>query len=113
MRVIYIAGKFRGSSSWDMEQNVRAAETLALEVWKLGAAALCPHANTRFFHGAAPDAVWLDGDIEMLNRCDALLTVDHWTHSAGATAEVSHAVSRGIPVFQSLGDLAAWLCLSR
>jgi nucleoside 2-deoxyribosyltransferase len=109
MRVIYVAGKFRGPSHWHIHENIRAAERVALEVWRLGAAALCPHANTAHFQDAAPDHVWLDGDLALLERCDALLTVDNWTDSKGAQAEVAHAITKAIPVFHSLGELAAWL----
>lgn len=109
MKVVYVAGKFRGPDAWAIETNIRAAETLSLEVWRLGAAALCPHTNTRFFQGAAPDSVWLDGDLEMLARCDALLTVDNWKDSQGARAEVEHAKTLNIPVFHSLGELDGWL----
>ena len=59
MKVVYIAGPFRGPNAWEIEQNIRRAESLALEVWRAGAAALCPYTNTRFFQGAAPDDVWL------------------------------------------------------
>lgn len=109
MRVVYIAGPFRGPSAWDIEQNIRAAEELALEVWRLGAVALCPHTNTRFFQGAAPDEVWLKGDIEMLQRCDAVLLTKDWERSTGAKMERTIAISIGIPVFYSLEAVRDWL----
>ena len=109
MRVVYVAGKFRGPSHWAIAENIRAAERVALEVWRLGAAALCPHANTAHFQDAAPDHVWLEGDLALLDKCDALVTVENWTDSTGAKAEVAHAIAGGIPVFHSLGDLGAWL----
>lgn len=108
MKVIYIAGKFRGPNSWEIECNIRKAETLALQVWKAGAAALCPHANTRFFQGAAPDLVWLEGDLEMLSRCDGMVLVDNWRESEGAKAEVAHAHRLKIPVFEDIHELLAW-----
>lgn len=111
MRVVYIAGPFRGPSSWDIEENIRRAERLALEVWRSGAAALCPHTNTRFFQGAADDAVWLDGDLELLARCDALITTDDWHRSSGARAEVDFAAKRNIPIFCSIETLRSWLAL--
>lgn len=109
MRVIYIAGPFRGPSAWAIEQNIRAAEGLALEVWRLGAAALCPHTNTRFFQNAAPDDVWLSGDLEMLRRCDAILTTADWQRSVGAVAEVAEAQRHTIPCFHTLAALETWL----
>ena len=105
MKVIYIAGPFRGASSWDIEQNIRRAESLALECWRSGYAVICPHANTRYFQGAAPDEVWLEGDLELLRRCDAVLTTDNWKASKGACAEVNEAMERGIPVFNTLVSL--------
>jgi len=109
MKVVYVAGPFRGPNSWAMEQNIRKAEALALEVWKLGAACICPHTNTRFFQGAAEDTVWLDGDLEILKRCDAVLLTDTWHLSQGATAERVYALAHGIPVFLTLDALQAFL----
>lgn len=109
MRVVYVAGPFRGPNAWEIEQNIRRAETLALEVWKLGAAALCPHTNTRFFQGAADDSVWLDGDLELLRRCDAVLLTPDWKRSTGARAEAVWARECGLQVFHSINELQAWL----
>jgi hypothetical protein len=107
--VIYIAGPYRGPSSWEIEENIRRAERLALDVWKLGAVGLCPHTNTRFYQGAAPDATWLDGDLELLRRCDGIIVTDDWQRSSGARAEVAFAQTQQIPVFLTLEDLAFWL----
>jgi hypothetical protein len=106
MKVVYVAGPFRGPSSWDIECNIRRAEELALEVWRRGAAALCPHTNTRFFQGAAPDEVWLAGDLEMLARCDAILMTGDWARSSGARAEHDYAVEHGIPVLYDVSEVA-------
>lgn len=109
MRVIYIAGPFRGPSAWAIESNIRVAESLALEVWRAGAVAVCPHANSRYFQGAAPDDIWLTGYLELLRRCDAVLVTPDWTRSAGAMAEVAEADAHGLPVFDTLAGLVAWL----
>ena len=109
MKVVYIAGPFRGPDAWCIEQNIRKAEAVALDVWRLGAACLCPHANTRFFQGAAPDTLWLDGNLEMLRRCDAVLMVDGWQDSSGAQRERAEALSNHIPAFTTVDDLRDWL----
>lgn len=109
MKVVYIAGPFRGPNAWEIEQNIRRAEEQALLVWRLGAAALCPHTNTRFFQGAAPDDVWLNGDLELLARCDAVYAITGWLASSGARAEVEFAQEHGIPVCVSLEDVAWFL----
>lgn len=108
MKLIYLAGPFRGPDSW-IACNVHRAAALALEVWKLGAACICPHLNTAQFQGAAADSVWLDGDIEILRRCDALIRTPDWANSLGAQAEVDFADKHGIPVFSRVQELRAWL----
>ncbi len=108
-KVVYIAGPYRGANTWEIESNIRRAEALALDVWRAGAAALCPHANTRFFQGALPDSVWLKGDLAMLAKCDAILMTDNWSQSVGACAERDFAVQHDIPVFYGVAALRAWL----
>lgn len=109
MKVVYVAGPFRGPNSWEIEENIRRAERLALEVWRLGCAVICPHTNTRFFQGAAPDDVWLDGDLAILAKCDAVLMTEDWERSSGARAEREFAKGKGIPVFYRLEAVKDWL----
>lgn len=105
MKVIYVCGPFRGANSWEMECNIRRAETLALQVWQAGAACICPHANTRFYQNAAPDSIWLDGDLEILRRCDAVVATSNWEQSQGARVEVAMAHNTlDIPVFLATAD---------
>jgi hypothetical protein len=114
--VAYVAGPFRSSSAyvanhqdmWGVQKNVMHAMELARQAWLEGFAVICPHANTMFFTGAAPDSVWLDGDLELLRRSDAVLLTDNWEKSSGARAEVEEANRVGIPVFTSLAALVMW-----
>ena len=109
MRLIYIAGPYRAPSEWALVQNIRRAEALALQVWKLGAACICPHKNTALLGGCCDDSVWLEGDLEMLRRCDAVVCTDDWQRSEGARNEVIEAKRLGIPVFETIEALAQWL----
>lgn len=109
MRVIYIAAPFRASNAWEIEQNIRRAECAALEVWRMGAAALCPHTNTRFYQGALPDEVWLLGDLELLKRCDAVCFLPGWGSSAGCKAEMVFAIENEIPALQGVRAVQLWL----
>ena len=109
MRVVYIAGPFRALNRWENEEHIRRAERLALEVWRLGVAVICPHTNTRHFDGAADEAVWLDGYIELLSRSDAMMLTPNWATSHGATAEREYPIDHNIPVFDNLNDLRQWL----
>jgi hypothetical protein len=107
--LFYIAGPFRAKSSWKIEQNIRRAEELALKVWEAGAACICPHTNTRFFQGEADDSVWLDGDMEILRRCDAVLLAPGWQESKGALKEKDEAERLAIPVFETIFEARVWI----
>ena len=109
MKVVYVAGPFRGPSHWAIAENIRNAERLALDVWRAGAACICPHANTAHFQDAAPDSVWLAGDLALLARCDAVVMTPDWERSAGAMAEHAFAADKGIPVFYTVAALKDWL----
>lgn len=110
MKVVYIAGPYRGATAWEVEQNIRAAEAMALEVAKRGAMPLCPHTNTRgYFEGQMPNRFWLEGTMELLRRCDAIMCLPTWEQSTGARAERSTAQDLSMPVFDDLGKLEAWL----
>ena len=109
MKAVYIAGPFRGPDSYAIHQNICRAEELALRVWQTETmCALCPHLNTAHFQGAAPDEVWLNGDLELLKRCDAVLLVPGWNKSTGTLAEIDFARQHCIPVFKTFEDLREW-----
>lgn len=99
MKVIYIAGKYRGPTPWAVEQNIRAAEDVAAKVIAAGHMPLTPHKNTAHMEGLADDAFFLAGTMELLRRCDAVLCVSNWRDSVGARAEVEEARRLGLPVF--------------
>lgn len=98
MKVIYIAGPFRGSNAWAVECNIRRAEKVAFEVAEMGLVPLCPHTMTRFFNGTLTDAYWLAATMELLRRCDAILLLPCWQSSSGSVAERAEARRLGLPV---------------
>jgi len=51
VKVAYIAGPFTAGTAWEIEQNIRRAEEMALKLWRAGVAAICVHSIARFFHG--------------------------------------------------------------
>lgn len=99
MKIVYIAGPFRGPTQWDIAQNIRRAEEWGFEVARLGAMPLIPHANTAHFRGQQTDQFWLDGTLELMRRCDAILMIPKWEQSSGARGERAEAIVIGKPVF--------------
>lgn len=101
-RVVYVAGPYRSRTAWGVEKNARAAEEVALALWTMGYAVVTPHLNTPpHFSGAnnLPDEVWLEGDIEILKRCDLMVVVPWYKTSAGTMREIAEAEKCKIPVF--------------
>jgi hypothetical protein len=109
MKVVYIIGPFRAPTAWEIEENVRRAERLALEVARLGAMPLCSHTNTRFFQGQCSDQFWIDGTLVLLRRSDAAITVDGWEKSSGSRGEVEDNIKQSRPVFHTIPGLKKWL----
>lgn len=114
IKLIYIAGPFRASSTcveghqdmFKVQENIMAAMKLGLAVANVpGLFPVIPHANSMFFTASAPDSVWLNGDLELLARCDAVLTTSDWERSSGARAEILFARAKGIAVFHSIEHL--------
>lgn len=112
MRLLYVAGKYRGPSLWEIENNVRRAEEVAFELWLLGAAVICPHTNSRFFHGILPDEDLLDGTRVIMERCDGIVLIPGWEDSIGARAERAMAYSRRLSQFiwpEDRDRIKAWI----
>lgn len=103
--MVYVAGPIRAANAWEREQNIRRAEALALEAWKAGAAAICPHAMGRFYDDGDYE-MWIKGDLAIIARCDAVLVTPEWERSTGAKAEVAEARRLGIPVIHSAAEIA-------
>lgn len=99
MKVVYIAGKYRGPTPWAVEQNIQAAQAVAAKVIAAGHMPLTPHLNTAHMEGLADDAFFLAGTMELLRRCDVMVLVPGWSTSVGAKAEVAEALARGMPIF--------------
>lgn len=101
MRVVYLAHKIRDPRGiWYQFQNHRTAEKIAMELWNMDLAVICPGKNTEHFDGAAPDHVWLNGDLEIVSRCDAVIMAPDWRTSRGAIDERKHAMALQIPIFE-------------
>jgi nucleoside 2-deoxyribosyltransferase len=111
MKHVYIAGPFSGKTRADVEANIERAARVGLEVARLGAMPWIPQANTSLpeFEDVQPYEFWIEGTLEQMKRCDAVLMTPDWKRSKGATNEHKVALELGIPVFYDLAQLYAWL----
>jgi hypothetical protein len=115
MLVVYVAGPFSAKDRAGVQRNIANAEAVGLEVAKMGAIPLIPHANTSHpnFEAIQPYEWWIAATLELLRRCDALVTVPGWERSSGARGEVLEAATMSIPVFHELAALEKWLLSGR
>jgi hypothetical protein len=109
--LVYVAGPFTGADRVAVEANIMRAALRGVEVAKLGACPIVPHSNTSLpeYEHVQSYKFWIAATLEMMRRCDALLTVPGWELSSGARGEVNEMTNMGRPVFHDLAALAAWL----
>jgi len=106
VKLAYTAGPYRSEhGTRGIIANIRAAEAVAVELWRLGFAVICPHLNSALLDGVVPDAQFLAGDLLMMERCDLVVMFPRWRQSEGAKREREHAIARGISVYEWPGDV--------
>lgn len=96
--VFYVSGPYTGVDEADTDYNIREAEKVARKIWRSGFTALCPHTNSRNFDKEAPYLTFINGYLDLLERCDYVVALMGYQRSLGATAEIALAHRLGIPV---------------
>jgi hypothetical protein len=111
--VVYLAGPYRSRYGlWGVRQNIAFATNVARELWLMGYAVICPHANTAFMDsgdaatGGDTARVFLDGDLEFIRRSDLMVLLPGWGTSHGSIGEKALADELGLPVFDWPRDRA-------
>lgn len=103
--LIYIAAPFTAATTWGRAENVRLAERWGLVVAKAGGWPVMPTVNTQLFFGEVPEKLALDGTMQMMFRCDAVLVASRFGYagkeSSGVAAEITAAMARNIVVWHS------------
>ena len=99
-KVLYVAGKYRDSrGAFYVEENIYKAKVVAVELWRMGFAAIWPHGNTMYFEGAVEMLDILQGDLDLVRLCDGLVMTPGWESSEGAKGEWRAAYGEMKPIF--------------
>jgi hypothetical protein len=110
MKLAFIAGPYRADTDFERMNNILAARAVAAEVWQVdGWGAICPHMNTSMFSGICDEQKFLDGAMEILSRCDAIVLMDGYMSSEGTFKEKKFALKHNIPVVCPDWDLSTAL----
>lgn len=104
-QLIFVCGPYRADTDNERHDNIEAARKVAVEVWRKGHYALCPHKNSEFMSGVCDEQQFLDGSLEMLRRCDAVIMVGGWRNSEGSRLEFAHAAGRHLALYHSIDDV--------
>lgn len=99
MKVIYLAGKYRGSCPNEVYENIQHARREAFKLWQENWAVICPHMNTMFMDFKESGEPFISGDLEILKRCDAIFMLSNWKDSEGAKKEFELAQELGLEIF--------------
>jgi len=103
MKIIYVAGPYTAKTFEAIDFNIQKAKQAAVQLWRAGWAVICPHLNTAHFEIYEDENLkyqtWIDGDIELLKRCDAIYMLSTWYQSKGAKGELEFAKQNGIKEF--------------
>lgn len=109
MKLVYVAGPFSGGDDIEIEANIVAAERVGKPLVELGVMPVIPHSNGRAFKHIGEYQFWIDGTLELMRRCDAVLLTPDWERSSGARGEVATATKLRLPVFERIEQVKAWL----
>ena len=107
IKLLYIAGPYRGPTREAVERNIQAAMHAAALAVRKGWYPVVPHACTAHFDrdypGLARDEFYLEATLELMRRCDAVYMVQGWEFSSGSRVEVDEAHRNGLSVYYSSG----------
>ena len=98
-KLIYVAGPYSG----DVEANIAEAERVSIELIRNGFHVFTPHKNSsgyeKYEDGSEIDIhTWIDLDLDILLRCDAIYMMNGWVYSTGSMTELYVAIEHGMPV---------------
>jgi len=107
MELIFVSGKYGGKTKEETIRNIVCADVAAAKLWRRGFAVFSPHLNTALFDWDYPDIpreVYLEGDLEILKRCDSIYMLKGFKQSEGAMAELRLALKLGLKVYYEEAD---------
>lgn len=106
MRLLYVAGPYRADGDNNLLNNILTARYVSRRLWLRGWAVICPHMNNAFMDG--PDTtfeLFMAGDLEILQRCDAIYMLPGWRESEGAQIEFDRACELGLPAYYNIEEV--------
>jgi nucleoside 2-deoxyribosyltransferase len=98
-KLVYVSGPYTAPTDNEINENIQRAEDIAVMLMRNGFDVITPHKNTagyqqyEFTHER-----YLEQDINILSRCDAIIMMNGWRYSKGACIEMEYAREKKIPI---------------
>ena len=112
-KLIYIAGKYGSENKEKTIENANIARQIGIKVWNYGAIGIVPHYNTFLFDYEEKNTTkyeeFIEGDLSIINQCDALFLLKGWSKSKGANIEYNHALKNRIPLLYTNSQLKEFI----
>lgn len=96
-KLVYVIGAYSG----DTQNNIMKAEAVSIELIRKGYHVITPHKNTAGYEKYEDETIsyrtWIEMDLNILSRCDAIFIMDNAKDSKGSQIEIAFAKERKIP----------------
>ena len=89
MKIVYLAGPYRADTAAEVERNIQNARRYHMALTEAGIFSFCPHVHMAHYDGLQEEQWFLDGTMEMMRRCDALVVMPGWEESDGTNREIN------------------------
>lgn len=98
-KLLYVAGPY---SIGNIQENIRRAEIVSVNLIRSGFHVITPHKNTagyeKYEDGTLTYETWLKMDLDIISRCDAVYVMVNSENSQGVRKEIEFARVMGMPV---------------
>jgi len=101
MKIVYLAGPYRADTAAEVERNIQNARRYHMALTEAGIFSFCPHVHMAHYDGLQEEQWFLDGTMEMMRRCDALVFIrGAMMKSSGSIREMHEAGKLKIPIYE-------------
>lgn len=97
--LVYVIGAYSGN----VKENIAKAEAVSIALIRAGYHVITPHKNTDGYewyenvHKELNYKTWIEMDLNILSRCDAIFIMNNAKDSQGSQIEIEFARCRKIP----------------
>lgn len=96
--LVYVIGAYSGN----VDENIQKAEAISIQLIRDGYHVITPHKNTAGYEHYEDETLtyetWIEMDLDILSRCDAVFIMNNAKKSKGAQIEIAHAKKIGLKI---------------